>query len=83
MGRDVYKNYYPVATQIKERITKREREEERKAYFQNLEKCINDYICSECGQSYQIDDTWLKDEIYERQFSGTCRKCQHELFGVV
>jgi len=83
MRGEVYKNYYPINPDLKKDILKAERAEEIRKYEGKLAFCIASFICSECGQPYKIDETWLRDEVFERTISGTCRPCQHKLFGAI
>lgn len=79
---EVYKTYYYVPEDVKEKIREKDTPEERQAYFDFLQDCIENGICSRCGDEIVIDETWLKDEIGEIKFSGMCKDCQREEFGM-
>lgn len=79
---EVYKTYYYVKPEVRKELIQPETREERQAYFDYLEDCIKNGICPRCGDEIVIDETWLKDEIYEIQFSGMCKDCQREEFGM-
>jgi hypothetical protein len=77
----VYKDYYEIDEELRIAITTLESREEVQAYFDFLEDCKANNICSECGCEIEVDETWMKDEIAEYQHSVMCKDCQRDNFG--
>ena len=77
----VYKEYWDIDEELRKQITTPETNEERQAYFDFLEDCLINNVCQDCGCDIEFDETWMKDEVSEYQYSALCKDCQRHHFG--
>ena len=73
---------YPISDEMREMLFAEETVEECEAYFAHIEDCIEQNICSECGQPVNVTSDYMPDNIKEYSISGLCKTCQIKAFGI-